>query len=127
VTVISKHIEFGQGNHAGLAAIVAEELDADWTQGPVEQAPANAKLYANGALGAQLTGGSSAISNSWTSCARPARRAGDVRAGRRRQVERPGRRDHGQGQRPHPCLGQDRRLRRAAGRRRQDPAARRPS
>jgi isoquinoline 1-oxidoreductase beta subunit len=66
VTVISKHIEFGQGNHAGLAAIVAEELDADWTRVAVEQAPANAKLYANGALGAQLTGGSSAISNSWT-------------------------------------------------------------
>jgi isoquinoline 1-oxidoreductase beta subunit len=66
VTVISKHIEFGQGNHAGLAAIVAEELDADWTRVKVEQAPANAKLYSNGALGAQLTGGSSAISNSWT-------------------------------------------------------------
>jgi len=65
VTVISKHIEFGQGNHAGLAAIVAEELDADWNKVKVEQAPANAKLYANGALGAQLTGGSSAISNSW--------------------------------------------------------------
>ncbi|HJV42627.1 xanthine dehydrogenase family protein molybdopterin-binding subunit [Caulobacter sp.] len=65
VTVISKHIEFGQGSHAGLAAIVAEELDADWSKVQVEQAPANAKLYANGALGAQLTGGSSAISNSW--------------------------------------------------------------
>ena len=25
VTVVSKHIEFGQGNHAGLAAMVAEE------------------------------------------------------------------------------------------------------
>ncbi len=65
VTVISKHLEMGQGNHAGLSAIVAEELDADWTKVMVEQAPANAKLYANGALGAQLTGGSSAISNSW--------------------------------------------------------------
>lgn len=65
VTVVSKHIEFGQGNHAGLSAIVAEELDADWSKVKVEQAPANAKLYANGALGAQLTGGSSAISNSW--------------------------------------------------------------
>jgi isoquinoline 1-oxidoreductase beta subunit len=65
VTVISKHLEMGQGNHAGLSAIVAEELDADWTKVMVEQAPANAKLYSNGALGAQLTGGSSAISNSW--------------------------------------------------------------
>jgi isoquinoline 1-oxidoreductase beta subunit len=65
VTVISKHIEFGQGNHAGLAAIVAEELDADWARVSVEQAPANAKLYANLGMGVQGTGGSSAISNSW--------------------------------------------------------------
>jgi len=65
VTVISKHIEFGQGSHAGLAAIVAEELDADWSKVKVEQAPANTKLYANKMMGAQGTGGSSAISNSW--------------------------------------------------------------
>ena len=65
VTVISKHIEFGQGNHAGLAAIVCEELGADWDKVSIEQAPANAKLYANLGMGAQGTGGSSAISNSW--------------------------------------------------------------
>ena len=65
VTVLSKHIEFGQGNHAGLGAIVAEELDADWSRVKVLHAPANAKLYANGGMGIQLTGGSSAISNSW--------------------------------------------------------------
>jgi isoquinoline 1-oxidoreductase subunit beta len=65
VTIISKHIEFGQGNHAGLAAIVAEELDADWARVKVEQAPANAKLYANLGMGVQGTGGSSAIANSW--------------------------------------------------------------
>ena len=65
VTVLSKHIEFGQGNHAGLAAIVAEELDADWARVKVVHAPANAKLYGNKMLGIQLTGGSSAISNSW--------------------------------------------------------------
>ncbi|HYE44435.1 MAG TPA: xanthine dehydrogenase family protein molybdopterin-binding subunit [Caulobacter sp.] len=65
VTVVSKHIEFGQGNHAGLAAIVAEELDADWSRVRVEQAPANAKLYANLGMGVQGTGGSTAISNSW--------------------------------------------------------------
>ncbi len=65
VTVISKHIEFGQGNHAGLAAIVAEELDADWDRVKVEQAPANLKAYANLQQGVQGTGGSSAINNSW--------------------------------------------------------------
>jgi isoquinoline 1-oxidoreductase beta subunit len=67
VTVISKHIEFGQGNHAGLAAIAAEELDADWSRVSVEQAAANAKLYGNTMMGGtQGTGGSSAIFNSWT-------------------------------------------------------------
>ncbi len=65
VTLVCKHIEFGQGTHAGLAAIVAEELDADWSKVGWEHAPANAKLYANGGLGAQLTGGSTAINNSW--------------------------------------------------------------
>jgi len=65
VTVVSKHIEFGQGNHAGLAAIAAEELDADWAKVRVEQAPAVAKVYANTSMGVQGTGGSSAIANSW--------------------------------------------------------------
>jgi len=66
VTVICKHIEFGQGNHAGLAAIVAEELDADWTKVRTEHAAANAKAYSNSLMGVQGTGGSSAIANSWT-------------------------------------------------------------
>ena len=65
VTVVSKHIEFGQGNHAGLAAIVAEELDADWDEVKVVQAPAIAKVYQNLGMGVQGTGGSSAIANSW--------------------------------------------------------------
>ncbi len=65
VTVLSKHIEFGQGPYTGLATIAAEELDADWSLVRAESAPANLELYANLALGAQLTGGSSAIANSW--------------------------------------------------------------
>ena len=65
VTVISKHIEFGQGTHAGLAAIVAEELDADWSRVSVEQSPADTKVYKNLFMGAQGTGGSTAIANSW--------------------------------------------------------------
>jgi len=66
VTVVSKHIEFGQGSHAGLAAIVAEELGADWSKVRIEQAPAVAKAYANTLMGVQGTGGSTAIANSWT-------------------------------------------------------------
>ncbi|TAK15621.1 MAG: xanthine dehydrogenase family protein molybdopterin-binding subunit [Rhizorhabdus sp.] len=65
VTVIVKHIEFGQGPYTGLATLAAEELDADWSKVRAESAPANAKLYANLQLGAQLTGGSSAIANSY--------------------------------------------------------------
>ncbi len=66
VTVVSKHIEFGQGNHAGLAAIVAEELDADWSKVLVVQAPADTKTYGNTLMmGIQGVGGSSAIPNSW--------------------------------------------------------------
>jgi isoquinoline 1-oxidoreductase subunit beta len=65
VTVIAKHLEMGQGTYTGLATIVAEELDADWTRVRVESAPADAKLYSNLAFGMQGTGGSSGIANSW--------------------------------------------------------------
>ncbi len=70
VTVISKHLEAGQGVWTGLPAIVAEELDASWDQMRVESAPANAPLYQNLTfvpLGvhAQFTGGSTAVANSW--------------------------------------------------------------
>ncbi len=66
VTVISKHIEMGQGTYTGLATIVAEELDAAWSQVRVEGAPADAKRYNNVFWGpTQGTGGSTAIANSW--------------------------------------------------------------
>jgi isoquinoline 1-oxidoreductase subunit beta len=66
VTVISKHLEMGQGSYTGIATIVAEELDADWALVRVESAPADAKRYANLVFGTiQGTGGSSAMSNSW--------------------------------------------------------------
>jgi len=66
VTIIGKHIEFGQGSHTGLATILAEELDADWSQIRVEAAPADAERYNNLKWGpVQGTGGSSAMANSW--------------------------------------------------------------
>ncbi|RED54390.1 xanthine dehydrogenase family protein molybdopterin-binding subunit [Aestuariispira insulae] len=66
VTVIAKHIEFGQGSHSGLATILADELDADWAQVRVEAAPADATKYNNLFWGpSQGTGGSTAIANSW--------------------------------------------------------------
>ncbi|MEM9489354.1 MAG: xanthine dehydrogenase family protein molybdopterin-binding subunit [Myxococcota bacterium] len=73
VTVISKHIEFGQGTYTGLATILADELGADWKQVKVESAPANAEVYGNPAFGgAQGTGGSTAMAVSWL----PMRQAG---------------------------------------------------
>lgn len=66
ITVIIKHLEMGQGTYTGLATLVAEELDAAWSQIKVEGAPANAKLYNNLLWGTrQGTGGSSAIANSF--------------------------------------------------------------
>jgi isoquinoline 1-oxidoreductase beta subunit len=65
VTVIAKHVEMGQGAYTGIATVVAEELDADWSRVRVESAPADAKLYANLVFGMQGTGGSSAMANSW--------------------------------------------------------------
>ncbi len=65
VTVICKHIEFGQGPYTGVATILADEMDADWAQMRVESAPADVKKYANSAFGVQGTGGSTAMANSW--------------------------------------------------------------
>ena len=70
VTVIAKHFEGGSGAYTGIATVLAEELDADWTQVRVENAPADATRYANFSFGTafgkiQGTGGSSAMANSW--------------------------------------------------------------
>src|SRR5215470_253812 len=65
VTVLVKHIEFGQGPFTGLATLVAEELDADWPKVRAEHAPADVNLYKNLLFGMQGTGGSTAIANSY--------------------------------------------------------------
>jgi isoquinoline 1-oxidoreductase subunit beta len=65
VTVIVKHLEMGQGTYTGLPTLVAEELDADWRQVRTEGAPADASRYSNLMFGAQGTGGSSSVANSY--------------------------------------------------------------
>jgi isoquinoline 1-oxidoreductase beta subunit len=69
VTVLSKHLEAGQGVWTGLPAIVAEELDASWSQMRVASAPAEVPRYGNLAFDPkgrmQGTGGSTSTANSW--------------------------------------------------------------
>ncbi|PZQ16615.1 MAG: aldehyde oxidase [Rhodanobacter denitrificans] len=67
VTVVSKHLEMGQGTFTGIATLIAEELDADWSQVRVVGAPADAKRYGNAAWGGAIqgTGGSSAMPGAW--------------------------------------------------------------
>ena len=71
VTVLVKHIEIGQGANTALPLLVAEELDAAWSQMRAEQAPSD-PVYANTAFGVQGTGGSTGLSNSYM----PMRQAG---------------------------------------------------
>jgi len=46
VVVAVPHQEMGQGIHTGLATLLAEELDADWSKLRVEEAPLD-KIYGN--------------------------------------------------------------------------------
>ncbi|MDW9670807.1 molybdopterin-dependent oxidoreductase [Sinorhizobium meliloti] len=60
VTIVNKQQELGQGIHAGLAAIVAEELDADWDRVRVVDSRSNFRAY-----GPQMTGASNGIASNW--------------------------------------------------------------
>lgn len=64
VTLISHMSEMGQGVHTALPALIAEELNVDINKVKVTTAPAN-PAYVNGLLGAQITGGSTAIRDAW--------------------------------------------------------------
>lgn len=60
ITVVNKQQELGQGIHAGMAAIIAEELDADWERVRVIDSRSNFRAY-----GVQGTAGSHSISSNW--------------------------------------------------------------
>jgi len=60
ITVICGLSEMGQGVHTAIPMLVAEELDADWKEVRVEQAPVD-KAYANPIFGMQATGGSTSV------------------------------------------------------------------
>ena len=58
VTVVLAHSEMGQGIWTGLAMLIAEELECDWSKVRCEHAPA-APVYGHPFFGMQMTGGSS--------------------------------------------------------------------
>jgi isoquinoline 1-oxidoreductase beta subunit len=65
VTVQVNRLEFGQGVHTALPMLIAEELDADWSQMRGALAPAG-DAYKDPAFGIQMTGGSGSVAHSWT-------------------------------------------------------------
>lgn len=64
ITLISYMSEMGQGVFTSLPMLIAEELNVDLNTVKVATAPAN-PAYVNGLLGAQITGGSTAIRDAW--------------------------------------------------------------
>src|SRR3954465_3950869 len=66
VVVVVPRPEMGQGSRTAVAMLVAEELEADWERGRVEQADLDEERY-----GPQYAGGSAVVRTSW-----PLRQAG---------------------------------------------------
>jgi isoquinoline 1-oxidoreductase subunit beta len=64
VVIQVNRLECGQGIQTALPMILADEMDADWSQVLAELAPAD-DLYKDPIFGVQMTGGSAAVANSF--------------------------------------------------------------
>ncbi len=64
IVVQVNRLEFGQGVQTALPMILADELDADWSQVVAELAPA-ADVYKDPMFGIQMVGGSGSIAHSF--------------------------------------------------------------
>jgi isoquinoline 1-oxidoreductase beta subunit len=71
-TLVMPQVEMGQGIYTAVAMILAEELDADYSQVALMHAPPNDKLYGNPTFGLQVTGNSNSVRAFWL----PLRKAG---------------------------------------------------
>src|SRR2546425_7368666 len=65
IMITVNRLEFGQGVQTSLPMILADELDADWSQVVAELAPA-ADVYKDPLFGFQMVGGSGSIAHSFT-------------------------------------------------------------
>src|SRR5437899_460953 len=67
ITIMSPATEMGQGSMTSLPLIIAEELDADWSQVKIVPAPAIEAIYGNpGFQGMMYTAGSNAVTSYYT-------------------------------------------------------------
>jgi isoquinoline 1-oxidoreductase beta subunit len=64
-TFVMPQVEMGQGVYTAIPMILADELDADFSQVALEHAPPNDKLYGNPIFGIQATGNSNSIRAFW--------------------------------------------------------------
>src|SRR5215831_16762428 len=64
ILITVNRLEFGQGVQTALPMILADELDADWSQVIAELAPA-ADVYKDPLFGFQMVGGSGSIAHSF--------------------------------------------------------------
>jgi isoquinoline 1-oxidoreductase beta subunit len=64
IVIQVNRLEFGQGVQTALPMILADELDADWSQVVAELAPA-ADVYKDPLFGIQMVGGSGSIAHSY--------------------------------------------------------------
>jgi isoquinoline 1-oxidoreductase beta subunit len=64
IVIQVNRLEFGQGVQTSLPMILADELDADWSQVVAELAPA-ADVYKDPLFGMQMVGGSGSIAHSF--------------------------------------------------------------